>query len=292
MPTISATSPSCARLRVPSWWSVSKIAEHKAALTPHERIKAAYLHYVRGIDQHDIAVAFEVNPGRINEACRAIWEAVQPQDDPSLPPRPAGSWRMNRDLEACELRHYQAEHDKMTAQVEALSKVLAECADDLEAGVGEKYDGSLGIPSLKLKYERDMEPVIRARAALNAAAAPAAEWLDADADSVRAPAPAKQVGLRGARDIAAGRTKSVDSVRLSAPAPAEHTPLFKEAYYNHPAPAEREKAKLPMKRCDECDNGIEEYWLFCPWCGHTDTLPNPLDDQHDAIRARARSKEK
>lgn len=43
----------------------------KTALTPEERIKAAYLHIVRGVSQQDIAVAFEVNSGRVAEAIMA-----------------------------------------------------------------------------------------------------------------------------------------------------------------------------------------------------------------------------
>lgn len=49
----------------------------KAALTVEERIKSAYLHYILGIEQHAIAVAFEVNIGRVNEACLAILAAAQ-----------------------------------------------------------------------------------------------------------------------------------------------------------------------------------------------------------------------
>jgi hypothetical protein len=44
----------------------------KQDLTVQERIKSAYLHYVKQIEQHDIATAFEVNGGRVNEACLAI----------------------------------------------------------------------------------------------------------------------------------------------------------------------------------------------------------------------------
>lgn len=51
----------------------------KTQLTPNERIKAAYLHYVKGTEQHTIAIAFEVNVGRVNEACLAIKFAA---DDP------------------------------------------------------------------------------------------------------------------------------------------------------------------------------------------------------------------
>lgn len=44
----------------------------KGELTFKERIKAAYLHYVLDMPQQEIAVAFEVNIGRVNEACLAI----------------------------------------------------------------------------------------------------------------------------------------------------------------------------------------------------------------------------
>lgn len=50
--------------------------EYKAALTAREKIKASYLHYVRNIPQQDLATAFEVNIGRVNEACKAIWDAA------------------------------------------------------------------------------------------------------------------------------------------------------------------------------------------------------------------------
>ena len=45
----------------------------KTDLTPQERITVAYLHYVRGIMQEDLAAVFDVNSGRISEACTAIW---------------------------------------------------------------------------------------------------------------------------------------------------------------------------------------------------------------------------
>ena len=52
--------------------SVTRV-ERKTALTFEERITAAFMHYVRGIDQQDIAIMMGgVNAGRVNEACRAI----------------------------------------------------------------------------------------------------------------------------------------------------------------------------------------------------------------------------
>ena len=52
--------------------------EHKTALTFNEKITAAYLHYVRGVEQQDIAVAFTVNIGRVNEACLTVRDALNP----------------------------------------------------------------------------------------------------------------------------------------------------------------------------------------------------------------------
>lgn len=45
-------------------------------LTPEEKLKAAYFHYVIGLDQHIIAAMFVVNPGRVAEAVKAVKQAV------------------------------------------------------------------------------------------------------------------------------------------------------------------------------------------------------------------------
>ena len=52
------------------------MSERKTALTSEERITAAFMHFVRGIDQQDIAMLYGVNGGRVNEACRAIKAAA------------------------------------------------------------------------------------------------------------------------------------------------------------------------------------------------------------------------
>ena len=52
-------------------------AERKTALTFEEKITSAFMHYVRGIDQQDIAIMMGgVNGGRVNEACKAISVAL------------------------------------------------------------------------------------------------------------------------------------------------------------------------------------------------------------------------
>jgi hypothetical protein len=53
------------------------MTEYKKALTPHERIKCAYLHKIRGIAVQDLATAFEVNTGRISEAIMAVEKAIE-----------------------------------------------------------------------------------------------------------------------------------------------------------------------------------------------------------------------
>lgn len=53
----------------------------KTALSAKERIKAAYLHSMRGTAQQDLATAFEVNIGRVNEAVQAIeYAAANPKE--------------------------------------------------------------------------------------------------------------------------------------------------------------------------------------------------------------------
>jgi hypothetical protein len=54
--------------------------DRKTSLTFEERITAAFMHYVRDIDQQDIAMLYGVNMGRVNEACVAIRNAVQFRD--------------------------------------------------------------------------------------------------------------------------------------------------------------------------------------------------------------------
>jgi hypothetical protein len=38
---------------------------------------------------------------------------------------------------------------------------------------------------------------------------------------------------------------------------------------------ERLKDRLPEQRCDECDNGIQDKWNWCAWCGRNLTFPTP-----------------
>ena len=48
----------------------------KTALTFEEKITAAHLYYVQGIDQHVIAFAMNVNMGRVNEACVKVGDVL------------------------------------------------------------------------------------------------------------------------------------------------------------------------------------------------------------------------
>jgi len=51
--------------------------EPKAALTPEEKLTAAYFHLMRGWAQHDIADLFGVNAGRVNEAITEVRAAIK-----------------------------------------------------------------------------------------------------------------------------------------------------------------------------------------------------------------------
>src|SRR5262245_51280049 len=56
--------------------------EPKTDLTPHEKIKVAYFHLLRGIAQHTLADMFDVNGGRVAEAVGAVRKAVGLEDEP------------------------------------------------------------------------------------------------------------------------------------------------------------------------------------------------------------------
>ena len=54
----------------------------KTSLTFQEKVKAAYLYFYRGMDQHEIAeIVFDgINLGRISEACTAVERALKEAD--------------------------------------------------------------------------------------------------------------------------------------------------------------------------------------------------------------------
>lgn len=64
--------------------------------------------------------------------------------------------------------HTQEDCGRLSAEIERLRAALTECADDLEASVKAEYQGTLDYPSQRRKFERDMEPVRKARALLGA----------------------------------------------------------------------------------------------------------------------------
>jgi hypothetical protein len=53
--------------------------------------------------------------------------------------------------------------------VRALVEALTECADDLEAEIAARYNGVRHYPTMAADEKRDMEPVVKARAALRRA---------------------------------------------------------------------------------------------------------------------------
>lgn len=52
------------------------MSDRKTALTFEEEITSAFMHYVRKIDQQDIAMVYGVNIGRVNEACLTVKHAL------------------------------------------------------------------------------------------------------------------------------------------------------------------------------------------------------------------------
>lgn len=56
----------------------------------------------------------------------------------------------------------------LLSERDALLAALRETADDLAEEILDRYDRTLDHPTMKRRYDRDMEPVIRARALLTA----------------------------------------------------------------------------------------------------------------------------
>jgi hypothetical protein len=74
------------------------MSDTRKFLTPEERLRCAYAHYILGIDQQHIAMLMAVNSGRVNEACKGIETAMNnpkgvrvPMEKPELPV--VVSWR-------------------------------------------------------------------------------------------------------------------------------------------------------------------------------------------------------
>lgn len=81
-------------------------------------------------------------------------------DEYSMPPAMADAVQNYKATEA-ELATLRAENAR-------LREALEECADDLEAEVNDRYPPSqmAAYPDQQRKRERDMQPVVKARAAL------------------------------------------------------------------------------------------------------------------------------
>lgn len=60
--------------------------EHKAALTPAEKLRVAVAVLVDGFDQHKVAALMGVNMGRVNEAVVAVRQAIDPDNAEPPPP--------------------------------------------------------------------------------------------------------------------------------------------------------------------------------------------------------------
>jgi len=52
--------------------------DRKTSLTFEEKITVAFMHYVRGLHQQDLAILYCVNMARVNDACQDIKRACEP----------------------------------------------------------------------------------------------------------------------------------------------------------------------------------------------------------------------
>ncbi len=112
----------------------------------------------------------------IRRRCEAATEGPWSRDNPPLDHEGCQVWPWDRavDMEFA----YAAREDmpRLLAHIEALEaerdrlrEALRECADDLHAEIAHRSTPVVSMrPDERLKYERDMEPVYRARKLLEA----------------------------------------------------------------------------------------------------------------------------
>jgi DNA-binding MarR family transcriptional regulator len=62
-----------------------EVKHTRTYLTFEEKIIVAWAYYVRGITQQDLAALFNINQGRISEACKAVERALDELEEPNGP---------------------------------------------------------------------------------------------------------------------------------------------------------------------------------------------------------------
>jgi hypothetical protein len=60
-----------------------EVKHTRTYLTFEEKIIVAWAYYVRGITQQDLAALFNINHGRVSEACKAVKTGIEEMDKPN-----------------------------------------------------------------------------------------------------------------------------------------------------------------------------------------------------------------
>lgn len=60
--------------------------QNRTSLTFEEKIIVAWSYHVRGISQQDLAAIFNINSGRISEACKTVERALKEEKVSRLTP--------------------------------------------------------------------------------------------------------------------------------------------------------------------------------------------------------------
>ena len=60
--------------------------QNRTSLTFEEKIIVAWSYHVRGISQQDLAAIFNINSGRISEACKTVERALKEEKVARLTP--------------------------------------------------------------------------------------------------------------------------------------------------------------------------------------------------------------
>lgn len=132
-----------------------------------KKVFPPYDHYVRKWSDEKGAYVYIPCPRPLtSDLARIVAELETARDL-----RAKASNRRGDDLALAHIRYIEVvlQHvDSLISaakRIEELEALVHELADDLEAEVEGHYEGTKDHPAMTPKYERDMEPVVRARKA-------------------------------------------------------------------------------------------------------------------------------
>ena len=99
--------------------------------------------------------------GHVLELCDIARKALEERDELKKDFTVSEDLRMVRER---QLKRVMNQRDRLQRRLDVATKIVHELKEDLAGELADRYSHCLDYPSMKRKYDQDMEPVERARA--------------------------------------------------------------------------------------------------------------------------------